>query len=345
MPRWPGSAPPPSARRRSRERHGTGLRLTRRRGLLAAALLAAGCAKAEGAPLATPLVLGALPAGHPLRLLGGLEIDRASLGFGGLSALHLAPDLTMTVLSDLGRFAELRLEVDAGLRPSGLALLRRGVLGDEAGRPLPRGPSSDAESLARLPDGSWLVGFERWHRIRRYRDLAGPGLPVEAPPGLQQAPVNGGLETLAVLPDGRWLALTEALPAGEGITRGWIGGPNDVQPGAWQPIAWRAAPEFMPVDAAALPDGSLLVLERAFSVVGGFRARLVRLPAAALAGAAPDAVLAGDLLVELADPLPPENWEGVAVTRHAGRQLVALVSDDNERSWQRSLFLLFELRD
>jgi hypothetical protein len=42
--------------------------------------------------------------------------------------------------------------------------------------------------------------------------------------------------------------------------------------------------------------------------------------------------------------LPAENWEGVAVTRHEGRVVVALVSDDNESALQRSLMLLFELR-
>jgi len=227
MPRWRGIAPPRNARQRSDDR------LTTRRLLLSALAAHPGCRLSE-TPLARPLTLAPLQPNSPLRLLGGLEIDRGALGFGGISALHLAPDMTLTLVSDLARFAELRLTLDDGLRPTGLTALRRGALGDGAGLPLQRGYAGDAESLARLPDGTWLVGFERWHRIRRYRDLAGPGAPMPAPPGLEAAPYNAGLEALAALADGRWLALTEALAAPEhpGATRGWIGGPAD-----WQPLA------------------------------------------------------------------------------------------------------------
>ena len=331
MPRWRGIAPPRNARPRSDDR------LTTRRLLLTALAALPGCTLSE-TPLARPLTLAPLPPNSPLRLLGGLEIDRAALGFGGISALHLAPDMTLTLVSDLARFAELRLTLDDGLRPTGLTALRRGALGDGAGLPLQRGYAGDAESLARLPDGTWLVGFERWHRIRRYRDLAGPGAPMTAPPGLEAAPYNAGLEALAVLADGRWLALTEALAAPEhpGATWGWIGGPA-----GWQPLAWRAGPAMAPVDGAPLPDGGVLVLERASSFVGGFRARLTRLPGSALRAGQ---VLEGNEILSLSDPLPVENWEGVTVLEYAGRLLVALVSDDNESSWQRSLFLLLELR-
>ena len=96
-----------------------------------------------------------------------------------------------------------------------------------------------------------------------------------------------------------------------------------------------------PVDAAPLPDGGVLVLERASSFFGGFRARLTRLPGSALSAGQ---VLDGNEILSLSDPLPVENWEGVTVLEYAGRLLVALVSDDNESPWQRSLFLLLELR-
>jgi hypothetical protein len=306
-------------------------------GGLAGLAFAPGYAAAE-APLATPLALAPLPADSDFRLLGGLEIDRRALGFGGLSGLHLAPDLTLSVVSDLGRFAEFTLQVDAALRPTGLALRRSGRLLDGAGRALPRGYSSDAEALARLPDGTWLVAFERWHRIRRYRDLGGPGTYAPAPPGLEAAPPNGGLESIAVLADGRWLAMAEHL-AGDapGTTQAWIGGPA-----GWRGFAWRPAVEHAPVDAAPLPDGGALVLERAFSILGGFRGRLVRVPAAALA--APGPVLEGEEVLRLDAPLPVDNWEALSVVEREGRWLVALASDDNESAFQRSLFLLLELR-
>jgi hypothetical protein len=273
-------------------------------------------------------------------MLGGFEIDRAVLGFGGLSGLHLSPDLTLTAVSDLARFAEFTLTLDDGLRPRGLALRRAGHLGDGSGRPLPRGFAGDAEALARLPDGRWLVAFERWHRIRAYRDLSGPGTYVEAPPGLERTPINGGLESLTVLEDGRWLALAEdlAVPDLPGAVTGWIGGP-----GAWREIAYQPALGHVPVDAAALPDGGALVLERAFSLLGGFSARLCRLPAASLATPAAGVPLQPEELLRFASPLPVDNYEGVAAARLRGRTLVAMVSDDNENRLQRTLLLLFEL--
>lgn len=314
-----------------------------RRGLLtAAAAVLSGCMPgAEAGALSRPLDLPTLPAGGPVRVLGGLEIDRRLLGFGGLSGLHLADDLTLTAISDLGRFAEMRLALDAGLRPTSVTLIRTGPLRDGVGRPLERGHAGDSESLARLPDGSWLVGFERWHRLRAYRTLSSPGTYVAAPPGLERAPANAGLESLAVLPDGRLVAIAEEFAPGvdASITAAWIG-----RPGAWQPIAYRIGPGgLLPVDAAALPDGALLVLERSFSIFGGFSGRLVRVPAAQLAAPAIGAVLQGEELLRLAAPLPSDNYEGLAVLRRDGRTLLAIISDDNENRLQRTLLLVFEL--
>jgi hypothetical protein len=54
-------------------------------------------------------------------------------------------------------------------------------------------------------------------------------------------------------------------------------------------------------------------------------------------------VLAGEELLRLDPPLPSDNYEGLAVLRHEGRTLVAMVSDNNENRLQRTLLLLFEL--
>jgi hypothetical protein len=111
------------------------------------------------------------------------------------------------------------------------------------------------------------------------------------------------------------------------------------------PLAWQPAPGFVPVDAAGLPDGGALVLERRFSWLTGFAARLVRVPPAAVSAAGAGTVLAGEEILRLdGNPLPAENWEGVAAVRHGGRLVVALVADDNASAIQRSLMLLFELR-
>lgn len=306
----------------------------------AACVLGGPAVRAQEA-LARPIPYAPLPAGSGLEWLGGLEISDAALGFGGLSALHLSEELQVTAISDVGHWMTARLEMQ-GDRPVGLTGLRSGPLNDGAGRPMPRGFGTDAESLARLPDGTWLVGFERWHRIRAYARLEGPGVYVEAPAGLELAGGNAGLEALAVLPDGRWLAIVEAMsvPGQPGVTRTWLGGP-----GAWVPMAYRPGEGFNPSDATALPDGGALVLERSFSLFGGFGGRIVRLPAETLHRAGPETVLEGEEVLRFASPLPLDNYEGISAARVGGRTLVAMVSDDNQNLLQKTLLLLFVLAD
>ncbi|MCA3385109.1 MAG: esterase-like activity of phytase family protein [Roseomonas sp.] len=341
MRRKPGSAAPPSVPPWWRDALNTPMGpapLLSRRALLAA-LLASSAAPVAAQNAAQPFALPDLPG--PLRPLGGLVIDAKALGGGGFSGAHLAPDLTLTLISDRGHWAEARLVLD-GLTPIGLYPLHHGPLRDEAGRALLRGFNADAEALARLPDGTWLVAFERRHRIRAFRRLDGPGAYVAPPPGLENAPANGGLESLAVLQDGRLFAIAEtfAPPERPELRHAWLG-----VPGRWVPLYWQPAPGFHPTDAAILPDGSALVLERRFSLLGGFSARLVLTAPAALRSAREGTVLRGEPILMLDDaPLPAENWEAVAVTRFGDQTLVALISDDNESILQRSLLLLFAWR-
>ncbi len=310
-----------------------------RRTALLAALATTGCI--YGSPTPPPggaaAVMPPLPIAGALRSLGGFDIDNASLGAGGLSGLHIDADLVVTFIDDRTRWAQARLVLRDGLA-AGLMPIASGRLHDGAGRRLPRNWVGDAEGLARLPDGTWLVSFERWHRIRAFRRLDGPGLYVEAPPGLEAAPANGGLESLALLVDGRLLAITESMgaAASPSLRQGWVGGP-----GRWAPLAYRPTDGFDPVDAAGLPDGGALVLERRFRWYEGFSGRLKRIPAGAIV---PGAVLDGPEILRIdGNPVPSENFEGVAVLRHEGRTLVAIVADDNHMPHQRSLLLLFEM--
>ena len=290
------------------------------------------CAQAPDGPLATPFELAARPG--PLRPLGGLVLNRAAIGFGGFSGLHLDAALELTVISDTGRWFRAPLLMQ-GERPSGLGALTTGILRDGSGEALGRRRTSDAEALARRPDGSWLVGFERWHRIRAFTALDAPGSFFEAPPGLESAPANGGLEALALLGDGRLLAIAEFQndPGDAALRRAWLGGP-----GAWRATAYRPQPGFAVTDAAGLPDGGALVLERRFALIeGGFICRLVHLPPAALAVTP----LAGNTLLNFPPDGPSENYEGIAVLRRGPALWLALISDDNQNAFQRSLLLLY----
>jgi hypothetical protein len=94
-----------------------------RRALLAA-LLATSTKSSNAQNTAQPFALPDIPG--PLRPLGGLVIAPEALGGGGFSGAHLAPDLTLTLISDRGHWAEARLLLD-GLTPVGLAPLRHAV--------------------------------------------------------------------------------------------------------------------------------------------------------------------------------------------------------------------------
>lgn len=267
--------------------------------------------------------------------MGALDLRSDHPDFGGFSGLLLDADLTLHAVSDRGSGLTARLVLDQAAVLTGLAEVRLFPLLDSAGRPLGRGAWGDAEALARLPDGRFLIAFERQHRIMRHDALDGPGRPIPAPPGLAAAPRNGGIEALTVLADGRVLAIAERLAGSAPDTvAAWLGPPDGRD---WQRRDWRTDSHFVPVGAAALPDGGALVLERRFGWLSGFASRIMRLDAASLA--AP--VLTGVEIARLVPPLLTDNFEGIAVAPADRGLHVVLISDDNFHALQRSLLLLF----
>ncbi len=296
----------------------------------------------------------------PLRFLGGLEIvggDRV----GGLSGLWIDPaGERFVAVGDTGLVVDGRLRTDAAGRLAGVAEVRARPLPVEEGVSR-RKLRTDAEDMARLADGSWLVSLERDHRILRYsagdRGPEGTPTPIPLPPEAEDGPENGGLEALTRLLDGRLLVLEEGGDDGRQERRAWIAGagitgagvartgsPKDIVPrraADWQPLTYRAAPRYRPTGVAPLPDGGVLVLERRVSLLGGWSSRLVRVAPQQLSAGA---VIEGEELARLESPLLNDNFEGIATRPGpAGETLVYLLSDDNFSSLQRSYLLQFAL--
>ena len=202
--------------------------------------------------------------------------------------------------------------------------------------------SRDAESLALLPDGEFIVGFEREHRLLRYPAGTGrpDGIPVPcpAPPGLENAPFNGGIETLVALRGGGLLALTEYWIEKDQIV-GWTGGPN-----AWKRLGMRFELALRPSDGALLPKGDVLILERAYNPQRGVVN--VRVRQVGREKIRPGSALGGRLVAEFAPPVTLDNYEGISAVRdESGETHVYLVSDDNfNHAQQRTLLLKFALR-
>ncbi|MGE5546379.1 MAG: esterase-like activity of phytase family protein [Solirubrobacterales bacterium] len=261
------------------------------------------------------------------RVLGILELKApGERRFGGLSGLVLDGD-RVTAISDEGHWLRFDLRTDAEGRPLSADGLTVGELGSTDGTK----KGGDAEEIVAVPDG-YIVSFEQRHRLMLYANgLSAPARPLDPPPGLQRLPRNGGAEAVARLADGRLLVIGEEGGVGN-ASPAWIGGP-----GAWQAMTYPRHGDLHPSGAAALPDGGVLVLERGFSLFGGFAIRLVRVAAAELR---PGNAIRGREIFQLRPPLLVDNYEGVAVRRRAdGRVVAYLISDDNFSPLQATLLM------
>ena len=85
-----------------------------------------------------------------------------------------------------------------------------------------------------------------------------------------------------------------------------------------------------------------MLLERRFNPIDGIAARVRRLAAA---GIVPGARLEAETQAELKPPLLSDNFEGIAAREGDGEALLYLISDNNFKSFQRTLLLMFALPD
>ena len=120
-----------------------------------------------------------------LRWRGGIAMAANSRNFGGWSDLQVTPDgHRLTAISDEGGWLTATIDYDGQANLSGLSNGRMGQLRGLDGKPIESKAEADAEAMARLPDGSWLVSFERRHRPLPRGDGEGCDLPkpITIPP-------------------------------------------------------------------------------------------------------------------------------------------------------------------
>jgi hypothetical protein len=324
------------------------------------AALAAGMAIAAPASRTGPasIVVNARPIdvfkpGEPSRFRfgslvyrGGLALTSPAPDFGGISAIRL--DLSgerFIALSDHGNWFVGRI-VYANGRPTGLADVKTAPMLDEDGAPLAAKGWFDSEALA-LNGNEAYVAIERVNQIVKF-DLSegvlnARGKPIDVPPALRRLPFNKGVEGMVYVPQGQPLAGTLIALSERGLDKAGnlqaflIGGPS---PGAF---SVRRTQNYDISDAALLPNGDLLVLERKFSIFSGGGIRIRRIAQAVLR---PGAVVDGPVIFEADLGYEIDNMEALDVHRTGeGDIVLTMMSDDNFSPIQRTLLLQFTLLD
>lgn len=277
----------------------------------------------------------------PLAFVGGLTLSSDHPSFGGLSALRLAPDGEgFVALSDRAYWLRGRIVYRGGV-PAGIADAEMAPVLDAGGRPAERW---DTESLAEDGD-SVYVGIERLDAIARFaygrQGFLAPARLIAPVGETKKLPPNQGLEALVAVPrglplGGALIAVSErGLDEAGNIAAFIVGGP---QPGVFHV---RRSEDFDVSDAALLPGGDLLLLERRFTLTGGIAARIRRLPEALLR---PGSLADGPVLLFADRRHEIDNLEAIDVSRTPGGGLrLTLLSDDNYAPLQRTLLLQFEL--
>jgi hypothetical protein len=277
---------------------------------------------------------------------GGISMTANSPNFGGWSDLYVSPDgKALSSISDEGSWLTATIDYDADGNLHGLSNGLIGSLRGLDGLPLRDKVMADAEGMALLPDGSWLVAFERQHRFWRYPTLDATPAPIEGPADLARQPSNGGVEAVTALADGTIIAISEEYVVNPGMLRGWIGRPAGGPAGgrrySWQTFDYAKTPDFNPTALAPMPDGSFVLLERAFDMVRGVRIRVMQFDAAEVRAGG---TVRAKELAWLAPPYAADNLEGVFARQGArGETLLWLISDDNFNRVQRNILLMFEL--
>src|SRR5215472_552811 len=279
-----------------------------------------------------------------LEFRGGLVLRSSDQHFGGISAIRVAPDgAHFIALTDKGWWFRGRI-LYKGTRPSGIADAEMAPILGADGRALAARGWYDTESIAE-DGGTLYVGIERVHQIVRFNygkeGLLARGRPIALPPGLRSLPPNRGIEAMVFVPKGlplagTLIAISELDKAGN-ISGFLIGGAS---PGHF---AVRRSSNYDVTDAALLPGGDVLLLERRFSWSSGLAVRMRRI---ALGEIKPGAVVDGPVLFDVDLGYEIDNMEGLSVHRNAGGEVVlTLISDDNFSAVQRTLLLQFTLAE
>ena len=286
-----------------------------------------------------------------LLFLGGLELTNSHRNFGGYSGIvSLNQGDKLIAVSDRGHWLRATVSQSPKGKPLKLLDAQTAPMLDDTGKRLKRGSTADTESLS-------IGGTAAAPRV--YVSHEGKGgilsYPLNLTTGEERAKFhlvpreisslasNKSLESIAVAPAnsplaGALITIAERSKNQSLDRPGWIiGGPT---PGKF----WiKRDGNFDITDAAFLPNGDLLILERLFSLSEGLAMRLRQLDGSNLR---PGHLHTGKTLLTADFSYQIDNMEALSVHQNAyGETVLTLMSDDNQSILQRTLLLRFMLTD
>jgi len=280
-----------------------------------------------------------------LTFLGGLELTSKDENFGGFSGLRIEPESSrLYAVSDAGHWLTAILTRDEEGRLSGVSQTDLSCVCRANGKPYGSKHWSDAEALE-INGNRAFIAFERLNRINGY-DLTSEhrlGPPAQITRSFKSLNIDyaDGLEALALAPAssvhaGKFIAISEQSLNSDGNNRAFIADQT-----ALDEFAIKRTDDFSPTDAAFLPDGDLVIMERRIGLSVGVAIRIRRLAAADIR---PGATLEGETLMQAGLTSRIDNMEGITAWRdETGATRIMILSDDNYTRLQRTLLLEFRM--
>ncbi len=271
-----------------------------------------------------------------LIFLNAWELGSGNSDFGGISALTALPGGRFIGVSDAGTLIGFGLTSDDHTDRPFIAPLPESVGAD-------RGfIERDSEGIAYdAISGQFWVSYEAKHAIRRFSRSFARVNGIVRPTEMQSWPPNKGAETIVRLTDGRFIVISEGLD--DNIHQALLFSGDPVEPGTViSRFRFRPPANYRVTDAALLPDGRLLVLNRSIGFPKGFTAKLTVVNTTDIATGSQ---VRGRVIATLATPLLVDNMEGLAITRDGKSVIIWLISDNNFNFWQQTLLMKFKLSE
>ncbi|MEO0497677.1 MAG: esterase-like activity of phytase family protein [Pseudomonadota bacterium] len=264
--------------------------------------------------------------------------------FGGFSGLRIGEGGTaFLAISDRGKWLRARLQRGDGGAVQKLVFAQFSDVVGPSGEVAARKRDKDAEGLAVLGDRAF-VSFERLDVVREY-SVSANGSPkfvrqVPYPFPVHELRQNEGLEALAIAPATSVVGADNLVA----ISEGSINPQGDLfafvlAGGRRGTFFVKTRDDFNVTDAAFLPDGKLLLLERRFSLSKGLGMRIRLIDSGDIR---PGQTVDGPILMEANLGQSIDNMEGISVWQNRqGETVISLISDDNLSFLQQTVYLEF----